>query len=216
MSQVKILAALKSALASVPAIIPAVSIASVSLGSPAVFTTSTPHLLVSGLDVIVSNYVGATPNIDGMYRVTVLSASTFTLQNSATKALIGVTIAGSGGSVLANLTSWPNASFQCPVGVPYQEVDILVATPYEPTQGGGYRKEQGILQVTLNYPRGVGDGAMTVRSDLIRSYFPKGATFAYGGVTVGIPKAARLGTAFGTADSYCIPIKITYDADIFG
>jgi hypothetical protein len=215
MSLVKITAALSIQLQSLAPIIPAVNIASVTATNPAVFTTSTPHGLKSGILAIISNYSGSTPAIDGSYFLTVLSSTTFTLQNTATKSAIAVIIAGSGGSILANLIAWPNVSWQGILGIPYQQVDLLTARPEEPTQGGGYRRELGVFQVTLIYPLGIGTGAITARAELIKAGFAKGLSLVNNGVTVVIPSTPEIVPPYTTGDSYYMPVKIYYRADIY-
>ena len=207
-------AALETQLATVPPIVPAVAF-TVAVGAPAVFTSATPHGLLTGTPVNLPGYTGGTPALPGNYLVVVLSPTTFNLQNSATKALVAVTIPGSGGSVLASLTAYPNASYQVVSGVPYQRIHLVTFKPDEPTQGGGYYREHGVFQVTLVYPVGVGVGAIHARAELIRSYFKKGSTFANAGVTTVIEDTPELGYLQGSTDNISLPVKIGYRADIY-
>lgn len=215
MSIVLISAALKTHLNSAAPLIPSVAISSVTAASPAVFTTATPHLLTTGLEVVVSDTTGFTPALDGKYLVVVTGASTFTLQNTATKSAISVTIVGSGGSVLANLTARRNVSFQAPIGIPYQQIDLLPGEPLGPTQGGGFKQEIGIFQITLVYPKGIGEGAALARAEVLRTAFKKGVDFTYSGVTVSMHKHPQIGSAYETNESYCVPVKTYYLANIF-
>lgn len=214
MSMIAIRAALEAQLATVPPIMPAVSF-SVAAGSPALFTCTGPHGLANGTPVKLPGYTGGTPALDGTYLVVVLSPTTFNLQNSATKALLAVTIPGSGGSVLANLTAFQNASYQVVSGVPYQLVHIVTFKPDEPTQGAGYYREHGVFQVTLVYPVGVGVGAITARAELIRSFFKKGTTLENSGIKTVIPDTPEFGYLQGSSDNVSLPVKIGYRADIY-
>lgn len=214
MSMTAIRAALETQLATVPAILPAQAF-SVGAGSPAVFTTATPHGLITGMQATLPGYTGGTPALPNVYSVVVLTSTTFNLQNSATKTLLGVTIPGTGGSVLVNLTAYQNAVFQVVVGVPYQLIHIVTFKPDEPTQGGGYYREHGVFQVTLVYPVGVGTGAIIARAELIRSYFKKGMSFVNSGITVVIPDTPEFGYLQGSADNISLPVKIVYRADIY-
>lgn len=215
MSLVKVRAALELQLATVANIIPSAAILSVSVGNAAVFTTSTPHNLISNALVTLPGHSGSTPALTGVYVVIVLSPTTFSLQNSATKATMSVTVAGSGGVVQANLTSFQNALFQPVVGLPYQEIHLVPFKPDEPTQGAGYYREHGLFQVTLVYPLGVGVGAMLARAELIRSSFRRGSSFASGGVTVQILETPEFGRLDGDEDSLRMPVKVYYSANIF-
>jgi len=214
MSIVAIRAAIEAQLASVPAIIPAVAV-TVTPGNPALFTSATPHGLVSGIPVTLPGYTGGTPALPDTCLVVVLSPTTFTLQNSGTKAAIAVTIPGTGGSVLASLTAYHNANFPVVSGVPYQLTHMITFKPDEPTQGGGYYREHGVFQVTLVYPAGVGMGAITARAELIRSYFKKGTTLVHSGIKTVISETPSIGYMQGSSSDVSLPVKIGYRADIY-
>lgn len=214
MSIVAIRAALEAQLATVPPILPAVPF-TVAAGSPALFTCAGPHGLKTGTPVALPGYTGGTPTLTGIYLVVVVSATTFTLQNSATKAPLAVTIAGNSGSVLASLTAFQNASYQAVQGVPYQLIHMTTFKPDEPTQGGGYYREHGVFQVTLVYPVGVGVGAVSARAELIRSYFKKGTTLENAGVKTIIVDTPEFGYLQGSSDDIELPVKIGYRADIY-
>lgn len=214
MSIVAIRGAIEAQLALVPPILPALAF-TVAAGNSAVFTTATPHGLTTGTPATLPGYTGGTPALGSNYLVVVLSPTTFNLQNSATKASIAVTIPGTGGSVLANLTAYQNASYQVVSGVPYQLTHMTTFKPDEPTQGGGYYREHGVFQVTLVYPVGVGVGAIMARAELIRSFFKKGTTLIEGGVTTVIPDTPEFGYLQGSSDDISLPVKIGYRADIY-
>ena len=214
MSIVAIRAAIETQLASVPAIIPAIAV-TVTPGNPALFTSATPHGLVSGIPVTLPGYTGGTPALPDTYLVVVLGPTTFTLQNSGTKAAIAVTIPGTGGSVLASLTAYHNANFPVVSGVPYQLTHMITFKPDEPTQGGGYYREHGVFQVTLVYPAGVGMGAITARAELIRRYFKKGTTLVHSGIKTVISETPSIGYMQGSSSDVSLPVKIGYRADIY-
>lgn len=214
MSMIAIRAALEVHLATVTPIVPAVAF-TVLAGSPAIFTTATPHGLITGVPVVLQGYTGGTPALAGTYLIAVLSPTTFNLQNSATKAFLAVTIPGSGGSVLASLTAYQNASYQVVSGVPYQLINMTTFKPDEPTQGGGYYREHGVFQVTLVYPVGTGIGSIMTRAELIRSYFKKGLTLSNSGVTTVIDVTPEFGYLQGSSDNISLPVKIGYRADIY-
>ncbi len=215
MSIVKIRAALEAQLASVAAIIPSVAIQSIAIGAAAVFTTVSAHGLVTGIPITLPGYTGGTPELTGVYNVVVLSSTTFSLQNTATKATVSLSVAGSGGAVVASLTSFQNAIYQPVSGIPHQEVHMVPFKPDEPTQGAGYYREHGLFQVTLVYPLGVGTGALLARAELIRSSFRRGSSFESGGVTVQIPETPEFGHLDGSEDSIRMPVKMYYSANIF-
>ena len=49
-------------------------------------------------------------------------------------------------------TSWENVAFEPTLGIPYQAVYILFATP-ENNEYGSMHRELGFLQIDLYYPR---------------------------------------------------------------
>lgn len=207
--------ALESALDALNPILPEVALAGVAVGAVALFTTVTPHGLRTGVPVRLVGLVGGTPALTGLYTAVVLTATTFNLQNAATKANISVTIAGTGGTVRAVLSAYQNTLYQAPVGVPHQQLNLMFFRPDEPTQGPGFYIEQGIFQVTLVYPLGIGLSAILERASVIRAGFKRGLTFANGGVTVTIPSTPELGRFDNIADSIVLPVKIAFSAQIY-
>lgn len=69
-----------------------VNIASSSVASPTVITTTTAHGLTTGDSVTISGHSGSTPSINGTHTVTVTGATTFTIP-------VNVTAGGTGGTV---------------------------------------------------------------------------------------------------------------------
>lgn len=214
MSMLSIRAALEAQLDTVAPIIPAVPF-TVSGGANALFTCATPHGLLDGVPVRVTGYTGGTPGLTGMYLFKRVSSTTFYLQDSATKAYIGVTIAGSGGSILASLTAYQNAMYQTVIGIPYQLIHLVPFKPDEPTQGAGYYREHGVFQVTLVYPAGRGIGAILSRAEVIRNSFKKGFTFVYGGITTTIFETPEFGLIASDQHDITLPVKIGYWADVY-
>jgi hypothetical protein len=78
-------------------------IATSSVASPTVITTSDPHLLVSGDTVLIFNHDGSTPNINGLHVATVTGANTFTIP-------VNVTVGGTGG-IVYDATGLEDVSF---------------------------------------------------------------------------------------------------------
>lgn len=98
---------------------------------------------------------------------------------------------------------------------PYCEAYVLWATPSNPTMGDGFYQELGIFQINLQYPAEVGTADAAARAKLIRDAFPRGASFAFGGVTVQIDKTPEIGAGTVDAGLWMVPIKIRFHADIF-
>ena len=112
-------------------------------------------------------------------------------------------------------TSWENVSFVPPASsVPYQAAYLLFATPDNPTFGNKYHRENGIFQVSLNYPLQAGDSAARTRAELIRTTFYRGASFASGGVTVTIEKTPEITSGTPDGDRWMVAVKIRFYASI--
>jgi len=214
-SIVKIRAALETAINTMVGIIPAVAIASSVPGAEAIFTTTAPHLLTSRVSVTISGHTGSTPNLNGTYIVSVIDATSFSLTNTITGVAIASTVAGVGGVISANLTAWEGVAFAQVTGVPYQKVYLIPATPENPTFGGNFSREIGFCQVNLFYPIQRGTAAVMTRAELIRSTFPRGSTFSFSGVTVRILKTPTISPGVVDEESFMVPIRIPYQADIF-
>ncbi|MEO7031340.1 MAG: phage tail terminator-like protein [Herbaspirillum sp.] len=112
-------------------------------------------------------------------------------------------------------TSWENVAYAPTTGVPYQAVSLLAAPPDNPTMGGAFHRELGYLQVTLNYPLQSGPAAVATRAELIRSAFPRGASFSSGGVTTIIDATPEIGRGQVDGDRWAVPVKIRWHADVF-
>ena len=215
MSTVAIRQALENALNAIAGIVPSVAITASTTGTSATFTTTTPHGLTSGISITIAGHAGSTPSLNGIYSVVVTGASTFTLQHNVTKAAIASTVAGTGGTVVANLTAWENVAFAPVPLVPWQAVNFLFARPENPTFGGTHRREIGYMQVTLYYPIQRGTVVVMTRAELIRSTFPRGSSFVKSGITVNVPGTPEIVPGMVIDESYVVPIKIPYWADIF-
>lgn len=118
------------------------------------------------------------------------------------------------GMTPALATAWENASFTPVTGTPYQRVNLLPATPDNPTIGGNYYLAQGIFQVTLCYPKGGGPSLSAARAEMVKSRFQRALSMTESGVTVTITRTPAIMPAFIDDDRYCIPISIRYHAHI--
>lgn len=110
-------------------------------------------------------------------------------------------------------TAWENAAFVPVAGTPYQQVNILFATP-DNLEFGSNHRELGYMQVRLNYPQGVGTATAAARAELIRTTFYRGASFTSGGVTVVIEKTPEVSPGSVEGDRFVIPVKVRFYANI--
>lgn len=101
------------------------------------------------------------------------------------------------------------------IGTPYQAIYLLKATPENPTLGDGYYVEQGVLQITLNYPAGEGTAASTSRAEAIRDLLRRGATFSYGGTVVQIDRTPAVTDGEPDEGFIAVIVRAPWHADIY-
>ena len=215
MSQIKIRAALETAIKSLGGPLPVADILKSTAGTVAVFETMLPHGLVTGVSVYIDSHVGCVPAVFGSYQVLVVNSTMFSLKNASTGVALPLTTGGIGGTVECNLTAWDNVDFVPVVGVPYQRVNMLFARPENPTYGGEHIRELGYMQVTLYYPKNRGTKAQALRSEAIRSMFKRGETFIKDGITVNIPNTPEVVFGGPEEDTYSSIVKVPFWADVF-
>lgn len=111
-------------------------------------------------------------------------------------------------------TEYENTDSTSPKSGPYQRVHLLPAEPLNNTFGDDQRQEQGIFQILLLYPTGVGAGDAIERAELIKNKFKRGTSLTSGGVTVHISHTPSIHSGIPDDDRYVIPVRIRYYAYI--
>lgn len=112
-------------------------------------------------------------------------------------------------------TAYENQPFTPPsVSTPYQRVYMLYADPDNPEMGSGFR-EQGYMQINLNYPLNSSTLAVSARAQAIRDAFVKGITLTYGSINVVINRTPSIGNGFPDPDRWVMPVKIYFYANNF-
>lgn len=112
-------------------------------------------------------------------------------------------------------TARDNVDFTPTVGIPYQDVTLLPASPNNDTQGASHYKELGLFQVLLCYPKGAGAGLARARAELTKTHFKRGTTMLESGLRIVVMQTPTISPAFIDGDRYKVPISIFYQADIF-
>lgn len=120
---------------------------------------------------------------------------------------------------LANLpsglpTAWENTAYDPVVGTPYQRASLLPAQTEQPTLGDGFRREVGLMQVSLYFPENEGPGAAMTQAEAIREHFARGTTLINGSVRVVIERTPSIGLAFPDGGFYALPVSIDFFADV--
>jgi hypothetical protein len=110
-------------------------------------------------------------------------------------------------------TAWENIPYTPVSGIPYQKAFLLFAQPDNSEYGEHYR-EQGIFQITLMYPYGIGTLAAGIRAELIRQKFTRGASFTSDSVTVVVDRTAEIVGGVRDGDRWAVPVKVRWHAQI--
>ena len=110
-------------------------------------------------------------------------------------------------------TAFENAAFVPVAGTPYQQVNILFATP-DNTEYGSHYRELGYMQIRLMYPQAVGTSVVAARAELIRSTFYRGATFVSSGVSVIVEKTPEVSPGSVDGDRWAVPVKVRFFANL--
>ena len=111
-------------------------------------------------------------------------------------------------------TAWENVSYKPQVGVAYQRAFLLPGQTEQPTFGDSFRREVGLLQVTLFYPENDGSGAAMAYAEQLRSHFARGTVLASGSVRVVVEATPSIGAANNDGGFYVLPVSVNYRADV--
>ena len=110
--------------------------------------------------------------------------------------------------------AWDNVGYTPVTGTPYQAAYLMPATPDNPTMGDGFYREQGIFQISLFYPLGVGAQTAEARAELIRATFKRGTAMTSGSVKVLVDRTPEIGQGRVDGDRWFVPVRIRYSAGI--
>lgn len=118
-------------------------------------------------------------------------------------------------------TAWENVNFTPPspptgqtTPPPYQKVTLSFAEPRN-TEFGPVYQEQGYMQVQLVYPAGTGSATAEARAAMIRSAFPRGATFTADGQTVMVNLTPNILPGFTADDGrYVLTVRVPFFAQV--
>jgi len=190
--------------AMVPLIAPAV-VSTSTVAASTVITTAAPHGLVSGLYVTLAGHT-STPTINGVYKITVISATKFSIPTA-------VTVAGSGGTVTANLYAWENIDFAPITGVPYQTGTMVRAKPDNPEMGASYR-DRGFYQTDCAFPSQIGTATAEARAEAIQLAFKRGTTLTSGSTTLMVMETPYIMAGYPSPGCFIVPVRIPYEAQV--
>ena len=111
-------------------------------------------------------------------------------------------------------TAYENVTFTPVTGTAYQACYTMPAEPYNGTLGDGFYREQGIFQVSLFYPQGVGPNTAETRAGLIRAAFKRGTVLTSGSVKVQINDTPYIGQGRADGDRWMVVVRVRWSAGI--
>lgn len=116
-------------------------------------------------------------------------------------------------------TAWENVDFKPTKGTAYQKVNILFATPQNPSIAGSgsliLTRQLGFAQVSLMYPLLDGTAAIEARAELIKTTFKRGFSFTNDGQDVHILNTPEITPGNRDNDRWMVAVKIPFWADVF-
>lgn len=107
-------------------------------------------------------------------------------------------------------TSFPNVRFTPKPDTPYQVVWVVPSKTLNPTYGGSYHRENGLLRVNLHYPAWKGEGSAVVKAETIQTHFRRGLTIVDGDVKVDITNTPSIGEGRLEEDRWVIPVRVEW------
>ncbi len=121
-----------------PDISPTVFISSISVANPTLVTTSTPHGLINQSNVVITNS-DSTPSINGLYQITYVSPTQFTIP-------VNVTVVGTQGALIDAAQAVTSDNEVLPNRIYYSKVSQPEAVPLLNTIDVG-AKDKAILRI---------------------------------------------------------------------
>lgn len=113
-------------------------------------------------------------------------------------------------------TAFENVKFEPVSTEPYQVATVLFSQPENPTQGDGFYRERGFMQVSVRFPVGNGAGEALARAELLKAVFHRGLSLEREGVTTHIDRTPEIGSGSTEGNRYIINVRIRFYANIFG
>jgi hypothetical protein len=110
-------------------------------------------------------------------------------------------------------TSWENVAFIQPAG-PYQIATVMFANPENPTNGDGFYRQRGFMQVSLEYPLNTGRKDIFTRAEAIRTAFKKGLSLTVNGITTIVEKTPEISNGTENGERYVVYVRIRFFANI--
>lgn len=107
--------------------------------------------------------------------------------------------------------AWPEVNFTPPVSGKYLRIDLFTNAPFWQGVTNG-RMDQGLLQVTVVWPRGQGIIKASEVAALVMEHFAKGLVLIGSGVRVKINREPWAASPITEDDKTSIPVTVSWVA----
>jgi len=112
-------------------------------------------------------------------------------------------------------TAFENSPFVPVVGTPWQWATLLPAQTEDPSYGDGFKREVGIFQVMLSFPKAEGPDNLQARGEILLQGFRRGTSLVQGNVAVKMIRSPYLGPPMPPDGVwYRVPVSVPFIADV--
>lgn len=110
-------------------------------------------------------------------------------------------------------TAWENVPYSPVAGTPWQRVTLLPTIAENPTMGDGFRRDPGLLEVLLFYPKNGGSQAALARAEVLLAAFKRGTALVDGTQRVLIDAHPYVSATPPDDSWFIVPVNIPYTVD---
>jgi hypothetical protein len=111
-------------------------------------------------------------------------------------------------------TNYENVFYRPTKDVAFQRVQVVFATPENPTMGDNFYREQGFMQATLYFPLQSGAKDSAIWAQTLRTSFYRGRSFVTGKVTTVISATMNRLPSIVEDDRFVVPCRIPFFANV--
>jgi len=111
-------------------------------------------------------------------------------------------------------TNYENVFYRPTKDIAFQRVQVVFATPLNPTMGDNFYREYGFVQFTLYFPLQTGAGAAANWAQTLRATFPRGRSFVTGKVTTIISGTLERLPSIVEDDRFIVPLRMPFYVNV--
>jgi hypothetical protein len=112
-------------------------------------------------------------------------------------------------------TAWENVPYKPTAGTPWQRVQLLPGRTENPTWGSAHRREVGIFELMLFYPKNTGPHDAYTRAATLMAGFARGSSFSENNIQVLIDEHPYISGSQKDDSWFIVPVNVPYIADVY-